>query len=91
VCYWAAKNNIPIFCPSLTDGSLGDMLYFHTFRAPDLHGIRLDIVEVRVCVFVCVCLFVCVFVTSVFVFVCLFVCVCVFVCVFVFVCVCVWV
>ena len=46
VCYWAAKNSIPIFCPALTDGSLGDMLYFHSFRAaePGRH-LRLDIVE----------------------------------------------
>lgn len=28
VIYWAYKNNIPIFCPALTDGSFGDMLYF---------------------------------------------------------------
>jgi deoxyhypusine synthase len=28
ICYWATKNNIPIFCPTLTDGSLGDMIYF---------------------------------------------------------------
>ncbi len=28
VIYWAYKNNIPIFCPALTDGSIGDMLYF---------------------------------------------------------------
>ena len=33
VCYWAHKNSIPIFCPALTDGSIGDMLYFHTFRS----------------------------------------------------------
>ncbi|KAI5803445.1 Deoxyhypusine synthase-domain-containing protein [Peziza echinospora] len=33
VLYWAWKNDIPIFCPALTDGSLGDMLYFHSFRA----------------------------------------------------------
>ncbi|KAI4169297.1 MAG: hypothetical protein LQ343_005795 [Gyalolechia ehrenbergii] len=32
ICYWAYKNNIPIFCPALTDGSLGDMLYFHSFK-----------------------------------------------------------
>lgn len=46
VCYWAAKNSIPIFCPALTDGSLGDMLYFHSFKAaqPGQH-LRLDIVE----------------------------------------------
>lgn len=28
VIHWAYKNNIPIFCPALTDGSFGDMLYF---------------------------------------------------------------
>lgn len=32
VCYWAYKNDIPVFCPALTDGSLGDMLYFHTYK-----------------------------------------------------------
>lgn len=30
---WAARNDIPVFCPALTDGSLGDMLYFHSYRA----------------------------------------------------------
>lgn len=44
VYYWAAKNDIPVFCPALTDGSLGDMLYFHTFKSsPD--QLRIDIVE----------------------------------------------
>lgn len=33
VYYWAYKNDIPVFCPALTDGSLGDMLYFHSFKA----------------------------------------------------------
>lgn len=32
VYYWAYKNRIPVFCPALTDGSLGDMLYFHSFK-----------------------------------------------------------
>jgi deoxyhypusine synthase len=41
ICYWAARNGIPIFCPALTDGSLGDMLYFHSYRSP---GLVLDIV-----------------------------------------------
>ena len=36
VCYWAAKNGIPIFSPALTDGSLGDMLFFHSFKNPGL-------------------------------------------------------
>ncbi|GAB4852740.1 hypothetical protein Ancab_016949 [Ancistrocladus abbreviatus] len=40
--YWAYKNNIPVFCPGLTDGSLGDMLYFHSFRNP---GLIIDIVQ----------------------------------------------
>ncbi|KAL6102794.1 dhps [Pungitius sinensis] len=42
VCYWAYKNNIPVFSPALTDGSLGDMLYFHSYKSP---GLVLDIVE----------------------------------------------
>ncbi|KAI5479891.1 deoxyhypusine synthase [Pseudohyphozyma bogoriensis] len=32
ILYWAHKNQIPIFCPALTDGSLGDMMYFHTYK-----------------------------------------------------------
>ena len=33
IYWWAYKNDIPVFCPALTDGSLGDMLYFHTFKS----------------------------------------------------------
>ena len=44
VLYWAHKNQIPIFCPALTDGSIGDMLFFHTFKLSPQH-LRLDIVE----------------------------------------------
>lgn len=36
VLYWAYKNEIPVFCPALTDGSLGDMIYFHSFKNPGL-------------------------------------------------------
>lgn len=43
VLYWAYKNDIPIFCPALTDGSIGDMLFFHTFKASP-NQLRLDIV-----------------------------------------------
>ncbi|KAJ2451160.1 Deoxyhypusine synthase [Coemansia sp. RSA 2336] len=42
IYYWAYKNNIPVYCPAITDGSLGDMLYFHSFRNP---GLVVDIVE----------------------------------------------
>ena len=44
ICYWAWKNDIPVFCPALTDGSLGDMLYFHTFKSSPAQ-LRVDIVE----------------------------------------------
>ena len=36
------QNDIPVFCPALTDGSLGDMIYFHSFRNP---GLIVDIVQ----------------------------------------------
>ncbi|XP_016460259.2 deoxyhypusine synthase-like isoform X1 [Nicotiana tabacum] len=48
--YWAYKNRVPVFCPGLTDGSLGDMLYFHSFKKgdpdnPDFNpGLIIDIV-----------------------------------------------
>jgi deoxyhypusine synthase len=35
VYYWAYKNDIPVFCPALTDGSLGDMMYFHSYKRPE--------------------------------------------------------
>ena len=44
VYYWAYKNDIPVFCPALTDGSLGDMLYFHTFKSSP-RQLRIDVVE----------------------------------------------
>ncbi|PRT52848.1 Deoxyhypusine synthase [Wickerhamiella sorbophila] len=43
VLYWAHKNQIPVFCPALTDGSLGDMLFFHTFK--EEQHMRVDLVE----------------------------------------------
>lgn len=42
IYYWAAKNKIPVFCPALTDGSLGDMIFFHSYRNP---GLTIDIVR----------------------------------------------
>ncbi len=35
IYYWTNKNNIPVFCPALTDGSMGDMIYFFKFKNPD--------------------------------------------------------
>nr|XP_022908311.1 probable deoxyhypusine synthase [Onthophagus taurus] len=36
IYYWASKNQIPVFSPALTDGSLGDMMFFHSFKNPGL-------------------------------------------------------
>jgi deoxyhypusine synthase len=44
VYYWCYKNNIPVFCPALTDGSIGDMLFFHTYKASP-RKFKIDIVE----------------------------------------------
>lgn len=32
IYYWAAKNDIPVFCPAFTDGSMGDMLFMHSYK-----------------------------------------------------------
>ncbi len=42
IYYWAYKNNIPVYSPALTDGSIGDMIYFHSFKTP---GLILDIAQ----------------------------------------------
>jgi deoxyhypusine synthase len=40
ILYWAARNRIPVFCPGLTDGAIGDMLFFHSWDRP---GFLLDV------------------------------------------------
>ena len=42
IYYWAYKNNIPVHCPAIMDGSLGDMIYFYKYKNKDF---KLDIVE----------------------------------------------
>jgi deoxyhypusine synthase len=37
VFYWAQKNGIPVFCPAITDGSIGDMIYFHSYKYPEFY------------------------------------------------------
>ena len=44
ICYWCYKNKIPVFSPAITDGSIGDMMYFHTCQNKG-NPIKLDIVE----------------------------------------------
>src|SRR3989344_7389211 len=42
IYYWAWKNKIPVFCPAITDGALGDNIYFFKFKHEDF---ILDIAE----------------------------------------------
>ena len=35
IYYWTHKNKIPVFCPALTDGSIGDMVYSYLFKNPN--------------------------------------------------------
>lgn len=35
IYYWAYKNKIPVYCPALFDGALGDNIYFFKFKHPD--------------------------------------------------------
>jgi len=37
---WCARNDIPVFCPALIDGSIGDLWHFHHLQKPDF---KLDI------------------------------------------------
>lgn len=42
IYYWAWKNKIPVYCPAITDGALGDNMYFFKFKHPDF---AIDLVE----------------------------------------------
>jgi deoxyhypusine synthase len=40
--YWCYKNSITVYCPALTDGSLGDIIYFFKQQHPDF---QIDIID----------------------------------------------
>jgi deoxyhypusine synthase len=42
VYYWCWKNDIPVYCPAITDGSVGDMMFFHQFNRP---GLIVDLIQ----------------------------------------------
>ncbi len=33
--YWAYKHNIPIYCPAIMDGAIGDLMYYYLKANPD--------------------------------------------------------
>ncbi len=36
ICYWAQKNEIPIFCPPFMDGAVGDNVFFFNYEKKEL-------------------------------------------------------
>ena len=47
ILYWAAKNDIPIFCPGIVDGSLGDLVVFFKQSHPDfLIDVSQEVVDI---------------------------------------------
>jgi len=43
IYYWATRNNVPVFCPALTDGSIGDMIYFFKQMKKENMDFKVDI------------------------------------------------
>jgi len=37
ILYWAYKNDIPVFCPALTDGTIGNFLYVEMIKKKDFY------------------------------------------------------
>jgi deoxyhypusine synthase len=37
IMYWAYKNQIPVFCPAITDGSIGDLMHFQRQKRHDFY------------------------------------------------------
>jgi deoxyhypusine synthase len=35
ILYWCWKNGIRVYCPAITDGSMGDMMHFFMYKHPD--------------------------------------------------------
>jgi deoxyhypusine synthase len=35
--YWAFRNDVPVYCPAITDGALGDLLLFARLHYPDFY------------------------------------------------------
>ncbi len=42
ILYWCWKNEIDVYCPAITDGSIGDMIHFFMYQHPDF---KMDILS----------------------------------------------
>lgn len=48
IYYWAWKNKIPVFCPAISDGAIGDQIYFFKSKNPEFKiDVSEDIVEMN--------------------------------------------
>lgn len=41
IYYWAYKNDIPVFCPAITDGGIGDVLFTNAYK----NDLVIDVIE----------------------------------------------
>ena len=41
IYYWCYKNKIPVFCPAITDGGIGDVLFTNSYK----NDLVIDIIE----------------------------------------------
>ena len=41
IYYWAYKNDIPVFCPAITDGGIGDVLFTNSYK----NDLVIDVIE----------------------------------------------
>lgn len=42
IIYWSHKNQIPIFCPAITDGAVGDVIFFQDYKR---NGFVVDVAQ----------------------------------------------
>lgn len=42
IYYWCAKNDIPVYCPAITDGAIGDMMFYFNYKQ---EGLVCDILQ----------------------------------------------
>jgi len=48
IYYWASRHGIPVLCPAITDGSIGDMIYFFKKDNPEFKiDVTSDIVRIN--------------------------------------------
>jgi deoxyhypusine synthase len=45
IWYWCARNEIPVYSPAITDGSIGNVIYFHSKQTSGAPKLVVDVVE----------------------------------------------